>query len=328
LGAASIHVKDKVEYQRFNFEGLDLAVKETKSVRLFFRAKRAGHRHFNIVWGYEPSVNIDSNFTRRFLHFSTSMYVKPSFDLHATRLESEQSEYVSFKSRGHTGFDLKDFILLDGDKTSKFDLLSMSLEKNELELRAEDGASFNPETDAPVVEKHFTNIEALYEDKKVETAHVDHGIVHWSTTKELGEHQGFTIIPVMRDVKNQTGVVGQICGPASLNHDFAKGTLSINLELRIVNEMSETIDAVWTIGQTAKAVKASSRILWRGDCCGIQHDILPNEKRFVVLEAAVQLPGVVQVDSIYINWSARTASDIHGSLKIDPSFITINSLTM
>ena len=328
LDAASVQVKDKVEYQRFNFEGLDLAVTETKMVRLFFRVKQAGHHHFNIIWGYEPSVNIDSNFTRRFLHFSTSIYVKTSFDLHATRLESESSEYMSFKSHGHKGFKLEDFILLDGDNTSKFNLLSMSSGKNELELQTVDGVRFHPETDAPAVERHFTNIETLDEDMNTERPHVNHGIVHWSTTKELGEHRGFTVIPVMRDVKSQTGVVGQICGPASLNHDFAKGTLKINLELRIVNEMSETIDAVWTIGQTAKAVKASSKILWKGHCCGIQHDILPNEKRFVVLEAAVQLPGIVQVDSIYINWSARTASDSHGSLKIDPSFITINSMTM
>jgi len=111
-----------------------------------------------------------------------------------------------------------------------------------------------------------------------------------------------------------------------LNHNFSKGPLSINLELRIQSQLHETVDACWIIGQTPKQARVTSSLVWKGEKCGMVHDIQPLEKRFIILETLVHTPGLLQIDNIYINWNTRAHFQA-GSIKIKSSFITISHVS-
>lgn len=187
---------------------------------------------------------------------------------------------------------------------------------------------------SPVKDKqHATQADALRQDC---------GVLRWYTP---GRASGLTIFRIEKS-SDQAGlhggnIVANLVAPTSLQHNFADGPLLISIELHIQSRMADIvgrIDASWVVGNAPLGavqqrpsrpgqlpVTASSKIAWKGERCGIQTDIKPDEKRFVILEAVATHAGTLQLDPVYVQWHSRTDTAVSGSITLPATLLNVSN---
>lgn len=323
------------DYNRFKFDKISLAVSDKHIIKAYFRPQRPGHHYFHIAWKYEPAVKSDSSPSSRILRFSKTIYARTAMDVLPALISNGDDTTLTLQVHGceqMSSIQMEDFMQLEDDfRMLKLDIATCESThiNNDYEfvVQLQHGCSSSFDDDLSQEEKYFlkANIRGLKESLK-QISRGPFGILPWKARADGRDVKGITVAQITSDIEIQS-LVGQLCGPASLNHSFSKGPLIINLELRITSNVSETVDASWMLGRTPKVQSASSRVRWKGETCGMQHDIYPGEKRFVILEAIVDKPGVNQIDGIYITWIGRSASMSVGSLTIEPSSIRVNNVS-
>jgi len=318
-------MNEGAEYSKIKYPDMSLEVSEKRAIKAYFRPERAGHQIFRIVWRYEPKIKPASS---RVLRFSKTIYVKPSLDIlpalvskgedQTLSLQVHQSEYISTVTM-NSFYDVQ-----DGENALKIILEESKIDQIDYEstIPVTRGVSCHLSREFSPEAKHFLDLNLVSRGKPVDSNH-NVGVLCWNAVVETRHVRGLTCADMTSDVEMQS-MLGQLCGPASLNHNFSKGSLIVNLELRITSNVSETVDATWMIGKTSSVT--SPKVTWRGQACGMQHDIQPEEKRFIILEAIVDKPGVVHIDGIYVNWNSRSSPSLVGSFKIDPSYITVRNV--
>ena len=322
-------MNEGVEYSRCKYADISLGVSEKRVMKAYFRPERPGHQNFRIVWKYEPTIKSESSPSYRCLRFSTTIYVKPSLDVLPALISKGEDQTLSLQihqSDSINTITLNEFYdVRDGEN-----LLKLTLDKSKLDDVDYESAvpmssgmlcqienAFTPE------QRYFLDAELSSPGKRLDSTY-NVGVLCWNAVMQGRAVQGMTCADMTSDVEMQS-MLGQLCGPASLNHNFAKGSLVVNLELRITSNVNETVDATWMIGRTQSTIP-TSRVIWRGETCGMQYDIQPEEKRFIILEAIVDRPGVVHIDSMYVNWNSRSTPSLAGSFKIESSSITVRNV--
>ena len=170
----------------------------------------------------------------------------------------------------------------------------------------------------------------------------DCGVLRWYTPDSA---PGLTVFRIEKS-SDQAGlhggnIVANLVAPTSLQHNFADGPLLISIELNIQSRMADIvgrIDASWIVGNAPLGavqqrpsrpgqlpVTASSKIAWKGERCGIQTDIKPNEKRFVILEAVATHAGTLQLDPVYVQWHSRTDTAVSGSITLPAGLLNVSN---
>ena len=187
---------------------------------------------------------------------------------------------------------------------------------------------------SPVKDKqHATQADALRQDC---------GVLRWYTP---GRASGLIVFRIEKS-SDQAGlhggnIVANLVAPTSLQHNFADGPLLISIELHIQSRMADIvgrIDASWIVGNAPLGavqqrpsrpgqlpVTASSKIAWKGERCGIQTDIKPDEKRFVILEAVATHAGTLQLDPVYVQWHSRTDTAVSGSITLPATLLNVSN---
>lgn len=324
-------MNDGIEYNRCKYKGMSLAVSERKVVKAYFRPERPGHQQFHIVWKYESTdTGPHTSSSSRVLRFSSTIYIKPSLHVLPALVSKGEDQTLSLqvhRSDYMKNIELNTFYTIQKDDDArKFELHGSKDDAmdNEFTIPMSRGIPLQLDEELSPQERHFLKAEVLYSfnsrDDQI-------GLLFWNACVEGRDAKGYVLADISSDLDTQS-MLGQLCGPASLNHNFSTGPLMINLELRITSNINEMVDATWMLGRTphVQSVHAPPRVTWKGEVCGMQHDIQPDEKRFIILEAMVDRPGAVQIDSIYINWNSRSSPSLVGSLKIDPSSITVHNV--
>ncbi|WPT14260.1 Glutamyl-tRNA(Gln) amidotransferase subunit B [Picochlorum sp. SENEW3] len=305
---------------RYNFQ---LPVSEKSKSKLTFRAEHPGHQTVYIVWKYEPLVQVGCQ-PSRMLRLAKRMHALPILDLRAFLISSAETEKILLEIHNAQTNDitLNQFCLHNNSAVTSFEI------QDQLDVGASQELSYGIEEgticeDAMHKHKH---LHLLANDSKYLISQKDKspmGVLYF-TSRETNR-EAFVVSPLSRESEEHC-ILGQLCGPKSLNHNFSKGPLSINLELRIQSQLHETVDACWIIGQTPKQARVTTNLIWKGEKCGMVHDIQPMEKRFIILDTLVHSPGLLQIDNIYINWNTRAHFQT-GSIKIKSSFITISHVS-
>ena len=170
---------------------------------------------------------------------------------------------------------------------------------------------------------------------KVGPSRSECGILRWTHSHET-TNSGLTIFPLTKSSDAQAGnhgvCIAQLAAPTSLQHNFAEGPLTINLELEVHSKMDDTVDITWIIGNSSSSASSVSSIssasvpkgiAWVSERCGIQVDVRPGEKRFIILEALATHAGTLKLDPIYLEWHARKDACVTGSLTLPPNRLNV-----
>jgi len=350
------------------FRDLSIAVGESRTVNVFLRPDQAGHQDFNMVWRYLPlhketeagaGANMAPNTAPRFLRFSKSVVVEPSLlDSQALVVDhaaEDDTDMVCFQARTKRdrSIQLDSLIICTSGEARTFDLRGISaLPSSGSPTHQQDGGSASFEFDQRLSSGKYS--AELASELTAAEAHFlptsdqlqrSCGIVRWYTDDQTARKAaGYTVFHLTRSTDTQAGlrgtVVAQLIAPATLQHNFASGPLSVNVELQIQSKInSEPVDVTWLIGSTplgaprrqtsrdgvgSRAV-ATSRVGWSCEKCGIQPDTKPDEKRFVILEAVARQPGTLQLDTVYVQWHSRANPSISGSTTLPPVLITVTN---
>ncbi len=356
------------------FGDLSIAVGQSRKINVFLRPEHAGHQDFHIVWRYLPlqgkaapgaagtaALNGARNVTPRYLRYSKSVTVEPSLlDCQALVVDhaaEDDTDMVCFQARTKRdrAIQLDSLIIFAPGEARTFDLRGITaIPSSGSPTSQQDGGSASFEFDQRLSSgKHsagpaseLTAAEAYFfpPSNPMQTSC---GIVRWYTDdKTSRKSTGYTAFHLTRSTDTQAGlrgtVVAQLLAPASLQHNFADGSLSVNVEIQIQSKINgEPVDVTWLIGNTplgavqrktsrdgidARAPAfATSRVAWNCEKCGMQPDVKPNEKRFVILEAVARQPGTLQLDTVYVQWHSRADPSISGSLTLPPLLMTVTN---
>ena len=322
-------MNDGAEYSKCRYTDISLGVSEKRTVKAYFRPERPGHQSFRIIWRYEPTLKPAASSGSRVLRFSKTIYVKPSLNVlpalvskgedQTLLLQVHQSEYINSVTM-KTFYDAR-----DGENLLKISLQESKTDSVDYELTTplSCGTLCQLKQEFLPQELYFFGLNLVSCGKSLDSNY-NVGVLCWNATVQGREARGLTCAAITTDVDMQS-MLGQLCGPASLNHNFSKGPLVVNLELRITSNVGDIVDACLMVGNS-QSVNAP-RLMWKGKICGMQHDIQPGEKRFIILEAIVDRPGMVHIDSIYVNWNSRSSQSLVGSFKIEPSSIRVRNVT-
>jgi hypothetical protein len=344
---------EKVENSR-RYKNLSLAVGENAKFNIFLCSDHAGHQTFSIVWRYH-SAPLDSAAQARFLRFSKCAYVEPSIlqvrtDLISSEdggLDDINQQTLCFQARTRNrSIQLESLVLsLSKNNIQKFDLLGISAIQSSpggLEFNFEFDEKLGNGTMCDGVGPELTMAENFFLQKGDPIA-CERSILRWIISESNDNTTtGMTIVPLTRsaDVQGQGVLHSQLVAPASLQHNFVDGPLTINIELQMHSKLqNETVDAMWFIGSSPLGsaqrknsnrtadIRNWSAISWKCDSFGMQADIRPGEKRFVILEAVASRPGFVQLDTVYVQWFSRSDSCVAGSLTLPASMVTIANVS-
>lgn len=300
-----------------------------------------------------------SNTAPRYLRFSKSVVVEPSLlDSQALVIDhaaEDDTDMVCFQARTKRdrSIQLDSLIICTSGEARIFDLRGISaLPSSGSPTNQQDGGSASFEFDQRLSSGKYS--AELASELTAAEAHFlptsdqlqrSCGILRWYTDDQTARKAaGYTVFHLTRSTDTQAGlrgtVVAQLIAPATLQHNFASGPLSVNVELQIQSKInSEPVDVTWLIGNTplgaprrptsrdgvgARAV-ATSRVGWNCEKCGIQPDTKPDEKRFVILEAVARQPGTLQLDTVYVQWHSRANPSISGSTTLPPVLITVTN---
>jgi len=312
----------------------------------------------------EPAVGANGawNATPRYLRFSKSVAVEPSLlDCQALVVDhaaEDDTDMVCFQARTQRdrSIHLDSLIISTPEEARTFDLRGISaLPSSGSPTSQQDGGSASFEFDQRLsAGKHSARLAS---ELTAAEAHFlppsdplqrSCGIVRWYTDNQTARKStGYTVFHLTRSTDTQAGlrgtVVAQLIAPASLQHKFADGPLPVNVELQIQSKINnEPVDVTWFIGNTplgavqrrtsrdgvdARAPGfATSRVAWNCEKSGMQPDIKPDEKRFVILEALARQPGILQIDTVYVQWHSRVDPSISGSTTLRPVLMNVTNV--
>ena len=363
------------------YKDVSIAVGQTKTINVYLRPEHAGHQDFHIIWRYQPVTSENDGATGirrampRYLRFSKRVVAQPSLlesqVLIVDHAADDNTDMACLQARTtrDCSIRLDSLIISSHGEARTFDLRGISaLPSSGSPTSNQDSASASYEFDDKLSSgKHSQGLANVLAPEEAHFLHSMNwgsaspgadpstdplrrvcGVLRWYTDDQHARTStGFTVFPLTRSTDAQTGLHGsvfaQLIAPASLQHNFAEGPLTINVELQIQSKIrDETVDATWLIGNTPlgavqrrpshdgaearKPLFATSKISWKGEPCGMQLDIKPDEKRFVIMEATAKQPGTLQLDAVHVQWHSRADPTISGSITLPVALMTVKNV--